>query len=201
MIIQFFFSYIYFYFFALVISFAIFWMWLMYADRLHLREIFRKLGKKVKTNLTTETKVILQNVLFNQLNTLSEILAGFTCGLMFDEPTIKVVLMVDNETSTEITTCNAENQTDHIEPEIKEIIKEIVVIKEVIKEVIREETKEAIKEVAKINTNESMEMIDIFSKNNDFIRPTLDDDIKADDCIIIQEKPKRVRVKQKQLVK
>jgi hypothetical protein len=203
--------YIYFYLISLLFVLAIFWLWLLYVDRLHLRESCRKIGKILKEyinkNVSTSYKEYIEKYLFYQLNTLSECIAGFTNGLIFDEPTVKVSLMVDKEIETNVETCEVEIQTDPIEPEIREVIKEVV--KEVEKEVIREilvvkevQVPVPIQTTTSTNVGSSSDTgFDIFgpkTKKYD-IKPSLDDDNKEDYNTMVQEKPKRVRVKQKNI--
>lgn len=206
----FFSSYVYLYLISLLFIFAIFWCWLIYVDRLHLRETCRILGKRLRTyivtHLSTKYKELIEKYLFYQLNTLSEAIAGFTNGLIFDEPTVNVTLMVNAETETCIDTCDIDIQTDPIEPEIREVIKEVIKEVEVEKEVIREilVVKEVQVPVYQSTTSTaigSSEMgYDIFgTKSKVYTKPSLDDDNKEDYNTMIADKPKRVRVKQKNI--
>lgn len=207
----FFFNYIYFYLMSLLFIFGIFWYWLIYADRLHLREFCRKIGTESKKYLKTHIDTtLIEKYLFYQLNTLSEGFAGFTNGLIFDEPTVNVTLMVDKEVFTQYISKEIETQTDPIEPEIKivekEIIKEVVVEKEVEveKEVIREIL--VVKEIqVPVSTNgsnisnvKSESGYEIFGpKTKVYTKPSMEEDNKMDCCTMIESKPKRVRIKQK----
>lgn len=204
----FFFNYVYLYLISLIVIFLIFWTWMIYVDRLHLREICRNIGKNLRTyvklHFSSKYKEMIEKCLFYQLNTLSECSAGFTNGLIFDEPTVNVRLMVNAETETLIETCDISVQTDPIEPEIKEVFVDI--IKEVEKEVIREIL--VVKEVQvpmPMNIHQSSTIssdvnYDIFgTKSKNYLKPSLDDDNKADYDTMILNKQKRVRIKQKNI--
>jgi len=181
--------------------FIIFWWWLIYADRLHLREVCRQIGKKIRENINVKisqkNKELIEKYVFYQLNTISECIAGFTNGLIFDEPTINITLMIDKETNMENNSNEIEIQTDPVEPEIKivekEVMREILVVKEIQVPVPMNMTNSS----TIVNTNNQYDIFEKKSHNNN--KPSMVDDTRADYDTMIENKTKRVRVKQKKL--
>lgn len=201
----FFSNFVYLYLISLLFIFVIFWCWMIYVDRLHLRETCRNIGKKLRTYIgsyfSSKYKELIEKYLFYQLNTISECIAGFTNGLIFDEPTVNVTLMVNTETETRVDTCDIDIQTDPIEPEIREVIIEKEVIREilVVKEVeVPVHIPVHIYQSSTVGSSDTNH--DIFgTKSKVYTKPSLDDDNKADYDTMVLDKPKRVRVKQKNI--
>ena len=86
---------------------------------MHLREKSRNLGQKllVKVNKMTNKSDILSKYIFCQLNSLGEIIAGISDGLLNNNPIIKVCTINNNNTQTKIvennwkTRCNTNQYT------------------------------------------------------------------------------------------
>ena len=203
MLIRFMLNYGYLYLSSLFCVFIIFWCWLTYVDRLHMREKCRMLGKKIKEyinkKVSDKNKILLQTYLFNQINALSECVAGFTNGIIHDEPIILVYEHKSKETQTTIETCSIDIQTDHIEPDIKEV----EVIKEIIKEVpvyIKNTESHKTHEQYSQNNTDDIENLNsqdafIINKIGPINHPTLEDDDKLDYTTMAQKPNKRVKIK------
>ena len=187
-------SYIYMYIISLLFVIGIFWLWLIYVDRLHLREKCRTIGitlkKYINKHCSVTQKNYIEKYIFYQINAISECIAGFTNGLIFEEPIIQVSLMINKETETNnIETTEVETQTD-FEPEIREIIREVE--KEVYRDIV------VVKEIQIPNIEKPLCIFEKKTEKN-IDNPSLDDDNKADYNTMMSEKPKRVKIKQKNI--
>lgn len=180
---------LYFYTFPLVI--CVIWFWLTYVDRVHIRHTFNNIGNKFKK--TFGSKFMIKYV-YNQLNTFSEIIAGFSDALIDRKPSINIEYLKDNCSQTEIFSCNKNTQTqillyNSIETNTDDFLNEKIVIDD-LNNNCAETKSQIIKEHKNIETKpiEEEKKIDIKqlfkSKKDDKIElntELIDCDIKQDE--------------------
>ena len=125
----FFIYYVKLYVYSLPLLFVLFWFWISYVDRLHMRERSRRLGERIRlVCLKFKYWYLVEKYILIQLNGLAEMTSGFTYGILNKNEIIKIVETKQNEMQTDI---SGEQEPQII---IKEVIKEIIV-DNIIKEV------------------------------------------------------------------
>lgn len=121
---------LYLYTFSLPFIFALFWFWISYVDRLHLRETTRIFGTLLYNKLIKYKHFDkIQNYIIIQLNSLSEVVAGLTDGLMNKNPIIKICNITQNECQTDIILYekrDVEIQTEIINIVVENIVENII---------------------------------------------------------------------------
>lgn len=132
-------KYIYLYLVSIPFVLILVWFWLIYVDRIHLREKSRRYGINISKMFTNNKYFnFYKKYLIYEINAISESIAGFTDGIINKTSVVKIYQTNDANIETiNKVYCDINIQTDPIEePQPKIITNEI--IKEVIKEVIIE---------------------------------------------------------------
>lgn len=97
--------YCYIYIYCLPFLTCVLWFWLSHVDRIHLRIKFDNFGKnikeKIKLNFTQKTVVFLDKYVTIQINSIGEILAGFTDGFLNKKSSLKIDYTINSETQTD----------------------------------------------------------------------------------------------------
>jgi hypothetical protein len=110
------------YFLTIPLLTTVFWFWLTYVDRVHIRVKSKELGliiqKTISDYFSENTVGSIKKYCYKQINTIGEIVAGFSDGLLNKKSAIdfKYVCDVDSQTyMTCIEQKNDETQTNIIE--------------------------------------------------------------------------------------
>jgi hypothetical protein len=193
------------YFYSIPLVFIVLWFWLTYVDRVHLRIKSKEFGNEIQSNiknfLSKEKTDILFHYCYKQINTVGEIISGFSDGLLNHEPSIDIRYISDIETQTQ------QNILECIDIEVQ-TEKKIMVDNEMSTDIINDNVAQIEKNI-KLKQNEIINNIvieetikptQIFAINNINKKPILDTellerDIEADKKV--QTKPKRIFMKKK----
>jgi len=112
--------YIYIYICSIPFLGLLFWFWLLHCDKNHLRIKFNMHGKKMEKLKNME---IFNKFFIKQINSIGEIIVGFTDGLLNNDYGFKVKYLKDEITQIEEKRTNIGIQTE------ENIIKKIFAIK------------------------------------------------------------------------
>lgn len=84
----------------------LFWFWITHVDRVHLRLKFNSIGKniknKMKIKLSQNNLLLIDKYICTQLNSIGEIIAGFTDGFLNKNSSIKINYTINTQTQTQI---------------------------------------------------------------------------------------------------
>ena len=190
-------KYIYLYIVSIPCTFIIVWFWLIYVDRLHLREKSRRLGINMNKYLS-EYKYWkqIEIYLIYQMNAFSECSAGFTDGLLNKVSDIRIYETKDAIIQTDqLIMCDIEIQTDKIDEPLP-----IIITKEVTKEVIKEVFINKSDDIFDSNICEEKEipfMFNVKDTYNIIKKPTILEDIESDRTSESSNTKRRIRIKRK----
>lgn len=109
-------KYLYFYILSFFLIPFVCWMWLMYVNRLHLREKSRRLGSNMRKIIDNKISVdkfkIIRRLLLYQINAISESIAGITDGILNKEPIMRIYTVNNNNSQTDLERSDMSTQTD-----------------------------------------------------------------------------------------
>jgi hypothetical protein len=202
------------YIYSLPLLFLLFWFWLTYVDRVHIRVKSKNIGlfiqNKIQEKISPAKIRLVTKYCYKQLNALGEIIAGLSDGLLNSDSSIEVKYLQNNNSQTLISNYNYNVRNKEIQTTSKFLLDcgintDVIEIKE-IKENGQEEINNLEKKLVMSSDSSSSSSSEkilpprkIFAvgKKNHLDTEILKNDIEADNKNIIFQKNKRITIRKK----